>query len=337
VKVMICNNSVSDEGDFRTRWAFQTLVDGGNINSFRLIPFGEAGSEMRRNFVRDVVGEVADYRPDVLIWHKDDGRDLSADLVRSLASKTRLLYHDLDPWMRWIKPVQPNQRLLAKNARLVYLCGLGSIAQQFTEASKRIRYSPHGYYDIDIPAKGRDKTPKMVFIGSIHRRAKRLLRRFAPEQHPGRTRAVRVLRERLGHRFDVYGNGYPAAWNIRPCAFHDQFDLIDRYLASFAIDAAPGAPLYFSNRTPFSLACGSIHFKIRRPGDEDQFADCPGLIPAENAEDAAATFQDLLSWAPQRLCQIADATSEFARIHLRHPDLYFRMLSEAMATPREAI
>ncbi len=324
--MLICNNSAVAEGDFRTRWAFETLHASGDIDSFRLIPFGEAGSLMRTRFLADVSEQVADYRPDVVIWHKDDGKDLSHDLVARIAAKTRLVYHDLDPWMWWIKPVQPNQRILSRYASLVFLCGLGSIAAQFKEATDRIRYSPHGYYDIDIPPPVTVKVPHMIFIGSIHRRAKRLLGRFAPEQHSGRTRAVWILRRRLGKQFEVYGTGYPADWKIQPCEFQRQFELINRSLASFAIDAAPKAPFYFSNRTPFSLACGSIHFKISRKGDEEQFGDCPGLISVPDPDNAADMFEEVCDWTEKQREEISAETREFARQRLRQPDLYREML-----------
>jgi hypothetical protein len=274
---------------------------------------------------------VDEYRPDLTIWHKDDGDDLSSGFVEKIASQTRLVYHDLDPWVRWIKPIRPNQVVLAKVAHRIYLCGTGSIANLFAFAHERIRYSPHGYYDLDIPPPCPAKRNSMVFIGSVHRRGARILGPLGPEQHPGRTRAVKILKERLGPNFEVYGRGYPARWKIEPCDFSRQFSLIAENLASFAIDAAPHAPHYFSNRTPFSLACGSLHFKIRRTGDEDQFRNCPGLIPVRSANEAADQFEIYRSMSGRQLREIDGETRKFARENFRQPDLYHKMIKDAMS------
>jgi hypothetical protein len=211
----------------------------------------------------------------------------------------------------------------------VFLCGLGSIADQYHFVQDKIRYSPHGYCDIDIPNVPVDRTKRLLFIGSSVRRLKRVLGPFAPEYHPGRRKAVKTLKSMLGDRFVSFGYGYPKSWGIKPCPFDEQFSWYAKTLASFSIEAAPHAPFYASNRTPFALACGSIHIKIARRGDVAWMGSCRGLIGVKDAAEAAEAFENVCSWTDARLADTINETREFARKNLWVPDIYKNMLDQA--------
>jgi hypothetical protein len=140
-----------------------------------------------------------------------------------------------------------------------------------------------------------------------------------------------VLRKRLGSRFQAYGSGYPKKWLIEPCKFDEQFGVINRSLASFSIDAAKGAPGYFSNRTPFSLACGSVHILIRRTGFDQVFGGCPSLIQVGSAGEAADAFEAIYSWSDSQKLLAAQEGKAFAKKNLRIPDLYRQLIQESMS------
>lgn len=328
MKVLICSNGPWPDGDHRTAWAFDELVVRGEVAEYRMLSHGREDPQQRPVFLCALKDQLEQFRPDLVIWHKDDGTDLDEAFVQSIARQTRLVYHDMDPWYPIIKPSQRNQHILARHAHRVYLVGLGPNARQFPQAETRVRYLPHGYCDIDLPQMGPDRRKNLVFIANVPRRFKKLLGPLAPEQHPGRTKYVGVLRRRLGERFIVHGNGYPKAWGIKPCAFDDQFRLATENLATFANDASPGSVGYFSNRTPFSLACGSLHIKIRRPLDDLYFQDCPGIILVKDAEEAADAFDLICSMSNAEITDISARTKEFARNRFRMPDLYSRLIQD---------
>jgi len=331
MKVLICSNGPWPAGDHRMDWTVGELQRVGFVQEYKIFSHGGFDPEKRKQFLERVEAEMAGFNPDVVIWHKDSGSDLPETLIQKVSRQSCLIYHDLDPWSRWLNPIGRNQQLFAKHARRTCLCGLGEIADQFGIAGDRIRYVPHGYYDLDIPAVPSKRSRKLVFIGSSIRKGRPFLGNLAPELHPGRANAVRTLRKRLGTRFIVHGMGYPRSWWIEPTEFDRQFVLMNENIASFAIDQVPRAAGYFSNRTPFALALGSIHFKMYRPSDDAQFRGCPGCISVKTADEAAEAFEVFAALSKDSLDAIAEETRVFARARFRTPDLMRAMVEEALS------
>src|SRR6185437_15522365 len=139
----------------------------------------------RVKFMSELSSCMRCFKPDLVIWHKDDGCDLSEQFVAGVASSAVLVYHDMDAWHRVMKPTHRNQHVLSRYAKRVFLVGLGENANQFPEARKRIRYLPHGYCDIDLPTAWPQRERKLLFVANVSRRFGRILGPLAPEQQPG--------------------------------------------------------------------------------------------------------------------------------------------------------
>jgi hypothetical protein len=328
MRVMLLSNGPWPDGDHRMAWALEELRREGEIGAY--LVFSHAGEErqFRQEFHNILRSRIDSFKPDIILWDKDSGRDLSSELVKSVAEAATLAYRDLDAWTSVLKPTGPNQQVLCKYAHRVFLCALGTSGSQFRTAGNRVRYTPSAYCNIDVPAPVLTRERRLVFAGSVRRRFQKLLGPFSPHVYPGRQDAVDSLRRRLGDRFIVFGEGYPKRWNIQACSFERMVEVVNNAVASFSIDAAPSGTYFFSNRTPIALACGSIHIRMEKPGDRQFFSECPGVILVNSAPEAVDTFEMVCAWPDALLSDVAQETRLFASRRLRQPAVMRSLLKE---------
>jgi hypothetical protein len=301
------------------RKGFEHLLETGELASYDVFSF-----LMEAERLLDVVDRC---RPGLIFWQHNNEFEVTASFLRKLkqtAAQPKLVYHDEDPYGRFLKPMPGPMRALLQEADLVFLGGLGRFADLARRyGARRVRFARHCFDSIRY---GQPWTPTLeretdaVMIGN-----------YGGHWIPGRSftgaktrrRLAQALSRRYGRRFALYGSrweGIPSARGRLP--FVDQEKAIQSAWVSVNWDHFDDVPFYHSNRLPISLAAGVPHVTSRHAGYDALFGGCEALFAVDSVDEAVATVGYLLSLPPERLNEIGRAGRRYAYAHLEANVVY---------------
>jgi hypothetical protein len=206
------------------------------------------------------------------------------------------MYYEGDPYSRYLHPLPPEGRALAKEADIVHTVGAGDFADNFRRAgASRVEWSPSRFDPASFGVKAATLDKRFDVVMIANRSRPRLPFRALPGASD-RIRLVEYMQKRFGDRFAIFGNGWEGVSARGPLAFWDQEEAIGSSWITVNWDHYPKEPKYFSNRLPISLACGSIHITGYHPGYEEVFPDAAQFIhfatsPEEIVDQAAGILR----------------------------------------------
>ncbi|GAB4405691.1 MAG: hypothetical protein OHK0053_31720 [Microscillaceae bacterium] len=314
------------------RKAFQALIDQGELSGLEIFSFLYEAKQNQENYAdtrQKILALAQSFQPDIIFWQHIDYFEITDDFIRQLLaidSKPKLVYHEADPYGRYIKRINDNMRVMFRHADAVFMVGLGLFADLAREAgARRVYFAPHNFetvrsgspweptlqreYDLVMIANalGYVKVPGRFFPGSQRRRE-----------------LGKKLSERFGKRFALYGKGWDgleASRGMLP--FDQQEQAIRSAWLSINWDHFDQVPFYFSNRLPISLAAGVVHVTSWHPGYEQVFRDCPGgLFTAKTVDEAVELAQYLLSQPRAFLIEEGQKGRAFVFSHLEANIVY---------------
>ncbi len=313
------------------RKAFQRLLNQGELDALEVFSFlhefrqsGDA-EKVRSEIIR----LVKDFEPDVIYWQHVSDFELSESFIVELKAalpKAKLIYHEADPYGRYIKRINQNMRVLFGAADLVIMSGLGdffSIAR--SAGARRLLFSVQHF---DSVRSGRPWEPTLERAHDVTMIANAIGSVGVPGRYfPGsrqRKQLGQKLSDTFGTRFALYGRGWEGVEASRGVLAFDQQEVTLRSgWVSVNWQHFDQEPYYFSNRIPISMAAGVPHITNYQAGYEHIFKECQGgLYFARNIEEAVDLTQYLLSQPKEFLIEEGAKAREFAFKHLETDVVY---------------
>lgn len=279
------------------------------------------------------------YKPDVIFWQHIGEFPVTRAFIEKLRMtnpRLTIVYHEGDVFGAWTKRPTSAMKVLASAADIVFLVGLGELAELFAKCgAKKILYASHSVDTIRFgkpwePTLSRDLD--VVMIGN------RITSRIPFFRIPGareREALASKLAERLGGRFAIFGNG----WEGFPCArgaipFHEQENAIRNAWLSIGWDHFDKTPFYFSDRLPISLLSGIPHITNYQPGYEKLFLDGHHLFFASSVDNAVDMVSYLLSQPRNYLIDVGRQAQEWTRLNLTSTVVYKSMVEKIKESRR---
>ncbi len=324
------------------RKAFKHLVEQGELSAVETFSFLYE-SKQCGNYkeAREKLLALAEkFQPDIIFWQHIDYFEVDDAFVHQLlgiASKPKLVYHEADPYGRYIKRINENMRVMFRNAEAVFMVGLGIFAELAQEAgAKRVYFSPHNFETVRSGSEWQPTLKRendLVMIANAMGYVRMPGRYFPGSQH--RKEFGKKLSERFGKRFALYGKGWDgleASRGMLP--FDQQEQAIRSAWLSVNWDHFDQVPYYFSNRLPISLAAGVVHVTTWHSGYDQVFKECKGgLYTAKTVEEAVELVQYLLGQPKDFLIEEGQKGRAFVFEHLEANIVYgniIRLVKEVL-------
>ena len=322
------------EGDqVGPRRAFEQLHADGLLSAYSTYSYlvERHAAPTHEEALRRLRAAAESFAPDVIFFqHLNDSYPVTRDYVASLkaiSSRPRFVWHDPDPYGRFIKPIDDTMKAAIAESDVAILVGLGYLAEHVRRAgAKRILFAPHSYDDLrfSTPWKPtRNREHDAIMIANLP-----CLRRIPFLYLPGgRNRKVlsRAFHGAFGDRYAVFGSGQ--GWQGEPyckgpIAFAAQEHVIRSSWLSVNWGQFDDIPLYSSDRLPISLAAGVPHITNRQRGYEHAFPDPQGLYFVDSPAEALDVADMLLSMPRERLLEIGARGAAYARERLHATRVY---------------
>lgn len=322
------------EGDqVGPRKAFGLLHDQGVFSQYSaysyLVERGKAPSH--EEALRRLHAAVEAFQPDVIYFqHLNGSYPVDRAWVRrlkSVASKPRFVWHDPDPYGKFIKPLDDTMKAALAETDMAILVGLGYLAEHVRRAGARqVLFAPHSYDDERFGQPWQptlSRTYDAIMIANLTC-LKRIPFLYLPG---GRNRKVmsRAFHAAYGERYAVFGGGQ--GWEGEPyCRGPIAFDAQERVIRSSWLTVNWGQfdeiAMYSSDRLPISLASGVVHVTNHQRGYEHVFAGAPGIYFVRSPAEALDVVDFLLSKPREELVEIGMAGAAYARERLNATKVY---------------
>jgi hypothetical protein len=224
---------------------------------------------------QELIRRVSDFQPHVILMQHLGATGLRDSHFAAMQrrAKFKLIYHEADPYSRFLHPLPSAARAAGRHADVVFTVGTGDFSSNFVRTgSKDVRWSPHVFepdrflFKVvdDIPLRDHD----IVMIAN-----KNVPRLRGLPNWQDRIRFVEYMEDRFRDRFAIFGHGWSGPSAKGPVDFSLQDRAIRSGWVSANWDHFANEPSYFSNRLPVSLSVGSIHASGLHPGYLDIFGE----------------------------------------------------------------
>lgn len=327
----------NEAGEFRQlgfRGPLAKLVSSGQIAAasvfslqWRILNGGDP-EQHRQHLIR----RISSFKPDVVLMQHLGVTGLRNRHFRAMrqAAQFELIYHEADPYSRYLHPLPRPARAAGQAADVVYTIGTGTFRENFVRAGAQdVRWSPHVFeperYPFSPVLESSSRDYDVVIV------ANRNTPRF--RGHPNwkdRIRFVELMQERFGDRLAVYGRGWEGIGAKGAIDFSLQNQAIRSAWVSANWDHYAAESGYFSNRLPISLASGSIHATTRHPGYDEIFPRHTEkfLILQDSIRGLAENIAEYLSaTSPAERISAAKEAQEFAYKYYRQDDQVVQLLN----------
>jgi hypothetical protein len=317
------NESV--EGDqIGPRKAFRLLHEEGVFSAYTaysyLVERQKAASHAQA--LEDLLAAVQAFQPDV-IYFQHLNRSYPVDRayvqrLKSVASRPKFVWHDPDPYGRFIKPVDATMKAAVAESDMAVVKGLGYFSDALRRAgAPRILFAPESYDDERFGQtwlQPRQRRYDAVMIANLTC-LKRIPFLFMPG---GRQRKALAQRFHAAYadRFAVFGAGQGwqnAPYCRGPIGFEAQESTIRSAWISVNWSQFDEIPLYFSDRLPISLATGVPHITNHQRGYEHLFPGAKGIYFVHSPAEALDVADYLLSLPREQLIEIGQQGVAYAR------------------------
>lgn len=325
------------------RAAFEAMLADGTIGALEIYSqrVQRARFDTLEAFEVAVRRDIDRFAPDILfvqhLWGTDM-RDSFWQRLRAERPTTTLIYHEADPFDRFIKRIDAPTIGILRHADLVLACGLGSLADILGDHAKcRVAWMPHCFvksrFSQHDPAHA-IKTNLVTMIGNRGQR-RRIKMLYIPG---GRKRAALATRlsNAFGNGLALYGKGWSELAGSRgSLPFFQQEEAIQSARITANWDHFDGIDYYFSDRLPISLAAGVPHVTSWHVGYDHLFKDVPGLYACRTVSEAVETCRWLLSRPDAELLEEGLAAKAWVFANMEANTIFKRGMEQAIMVHQE--
>ena len=315
------------------RKAFSLLKEEGVFSAYTaysyLVEHAKAASHSQA--LEQLHAAVQAFQPDV-IYFQHLNRSYPVDRayvqrLKSVASRPKFVWHDPDPYGKFIKPLDDTMKAALAESDMAILVGLGYLAEHVRRAgAKRVLFAPHSYDDERFGQAWQptlSRTYDAIMIANLT-----CLKRVPFLYMPGgRNRKLmsRAFHAAYGDRYAVFGAGQ--GWQGEPyCRGPIPFDAQERTIRSSWITINWGQfdeiAMYSSDRLPISLATGVVHITNHQRGYEHLFPGAKGIYFVHSPAEALDVADLLLSMPRGQLVEIGEQGVAYARERLNATRVY---------------
>lgn len=304
------------EGDqIGPRKAFRVLSESGVFSAYQAYSYlvERQRASTQEEALRSLFAAAEAFQPDVIFWqHLNRHYPVDAAFFRrlkSIASRPKFVWHDPDPYGRFIKPIDHVMKAALSEADMAVVKGLGYFARGVRNAgAKRVLFSPESYDDERF---GRPwEPPRTRPLDAVMIANLTCLKRIPWLHLPGgrsRKRLAQRFFDAYGERFAVYGSGQ--GWKGKPyCKGPIGFDAQESAVRSAWISINwsqfDEIPFYFSDRLPISLATGVPHITNFQTGFDHFFEKWPGIYFVRSVSEALDVADFLLGMPREQLIDV---------------------------------
>jgi len=334
IRVLYVPNEHGQGRQAGIRRAFADLLNAGlvdEVSVFSLLWRIRAGGNAEGHR-QDLIGRVKEFQPSIVLMQHLGGTGLERrhfQAIRRIADFA-LIYHEGDPYTRFVHPLPKEARLAGRFSDVVYTVGAGTFARNFlASGAANVRWEPStfdpgrfGRIPVDsIPHRDHD----VVMIAN--RNTPRL--RGLPNWRD-RIRFVEYMQDRFKDRFVIFGRGWTGPGALGPIDYSKQGDAIRSGWVTANWDHFADEPNYFSDRLPTSLAEGSVHATGFHPGFDQIFGNETRqfLKSAPTHQALGDLIEEFLAdTTPERRIEAGRHAQAFAQRRFRQDDQLVRLLN----------
>lgn len=313
--------------------AFRLLQEQGVLSALTSYSYLVERKRFNRHedALDDLLQAIEAFQPDLIFWqHLNKTYSVERAYLRRIkgvTSQPKLVWHDPDPYGRFIKPVDPVMKNALAECDMAVLVGLGDLAHWARAAgARRLLLAPHSYDDI---RSGHAWEPTLERPFDAIMIANLVCLKRIPFLHlpGGRKRKVlsRAFHRAYGERYAVFGAGQ--GWRgepycLGPIAFNDQEQTIRSAWLTVNWGQFDDIAMYSSDRLPISLASGVPHITNYQRGYEHLFPGAKGIYFVHSPAEALDVADMLLSLPRERLVEIGQEGVNYARENLNATTVY---------------
>jgi hypothetical protein len=318
--------------------ALDLMLVRGEISAFSIFPLlWEARMRRTPEAALDALLSLArDWKADLILWQGVGSFPVAEDYLRRLkdsASARFLAYQEGDAWGGFHKPLSRSMKAMAKTADLVFLSGLGALAELFRQAgAKRVLHCSSWTDTIRFGTPWQPATERQfdaLMIGNLA--TSRIPFHYGLPGARRRLAAAQKLGRSLGGRFAVFGNGWPKMPFVHPAVPYDRQEVINREAwITVSWDHYDRTPFYFSDRVPIALLSGVPHVTNYQPGYEDIFPRDSGIFFAGNPSEMVDVVTAILSRSHSERIELGMRARRLAERRLVATEVFGGMVRTAI-------
>lgn len=330
-------NEGSEGDQIGPRHAFERALAQGKLNAYLAYSYLVRDKALgdHRLALEELLSTAREFAPDVIfVQHMTNAYPVDRaylQQLKTLPSRPRLVLWEGDAFGRNIKKPDATLREVMAESDLVFLVGLGYLAEVVRRTgAPKIRFSHNSYDDerFGLPWEPPRQRPlDAVMIANLHN-IKRIPGLYLPGGRQ-RKQLANAFHSMLGSRFAVYGGG--AGWRGRPYArgiipYSKQREITRSAWMSISWDHFPALPMNSSDRLVISLSNGVPFLTNHQRGYEVVFGNIPGLYWFHTPKEAVDIALYLLSMPVDRRIELGGEAAEEMRLRFHADKVYGDML-----------
>lgn len=334
LRILYVPNESGSSRQVGFRRTFANLTEAGlieDVSIFSLqLRISNGGDPERHR--QDLIARVRDFRPNIVLMQHLGATGLRLDhfLAMRQTCQFELIYHEADPYSRYLHPLTHEARAAGRAADVVFTVGSGVFADNFRRNGARdVRWAPHVFEPDRARYVGVSDESKRKF--DIVVVANRNIPRFRGLPNwKDRIQFIAKLQERFGDRLALYGRGWSGPGAMGPVDSALQHDAIRSAWISANWDHFATEPCYFSDRLPISLAAGSIHATTHHAGYDELFPPSTNefLIFGKSQEGLVDSIERVLTeTTPAERVEAGRKAQSFSQSLYRQDDQIVKFLN----------
>jgi hypothetical protein len=332
VRVLYVPNERGAARQHGMRRAFGNLVDAGLLEAW--MPFSAlwrvGDGETREAVQHQLLDVTQEFQPDLILLQHLGGTGFDERTfaqLRRTAPNAQLVYHEADPYTRFLHPLPREARAAAAACDVSFAVGSGTFLHNLRRAgAPAVRWVPSVYVPDNLREPDPQAATEFDVVMIANRNQARL--RGLPNRRE-RARYVALLTRRYGSRFAIFGRGWsgPSAQGSVP--YSQQQSILDAAVVSTNWDHFRSEPQYFSDRLPTALASASLHVTSNHEGYEHVFPAGTGrfLGLASTFKDAVKLIDAQLDTPPEEREKRRREGRAFAAANFRQDDNLVSLLN----------
>ena len=322
------------EGDqIGPRLAFERAFAEGHLAAYQAYSFLARDRILGNHAaaMQELLAAAREFEPNLIfVQHMDDSYPADQAFIKALKaipSKPKLVLWEGDPYGQIFKKLDGTMRAVMSQCDLVFLVGMGYLAEATRKAgAAKVRFSHNSFDSVrfGVPWQPTRQRPiDVVMISNLHN-IKRIPGLYLPGGRQ-RKQLANAFYTALGDKFAVYGGG--KGWQGEPYArgpipYAEQRDKTRSAWMSISWDQFPTLPMNSSDRLIISLANGVPFLTNHQRGYALVYGNVPGLYWFHSPQEAVDIAQYLLSMTVDRRIELGVAAAEHMQKNFHADKVY---------------